>query len=80
MTQRTKRMTPEKREELRRQVSPRCRLVTIPMLSAATGDSARTIWRKVKSGALPRPFTYGNKAAWREPEIEKVISKLADKE
>lgn len=64
-------------DNLREKVSRKIRLVTVPMLSAATGDSPRTIWRKVKSGELPMPFKWGGKAVWREPDLEKVIAAAA---
>jgi predicted DNA-binding transcriptional regulator AlpA len=64
-------------EELRSQVSRKIRLVTIRQLSAATGLTARSVWRRVQSGDLPKPFKFGGRAVWREADIEKVIRDAA---
>lgn len=64
-------------EQLRKQVSPKIRLVTVRQLSAATGDCVSAIWRKIKDGHLPQPFKWHNKTVWRETDIERAIAKAA---
>lgn len=64
-------------EQLRGQVSRKIRLVSVRQLSAATGLNPRSIWRRVKSGDLPKPFRFGGRAVWREADIEKVIRDAA---
>lgn len=67
-------------EQLRGQVSRKIRLVNVAQLAAATGMNPRSIWRRVKSGDLPKPFRFGGRAVWREADIESVIRKAAGAE
>lgn len=70
-------MTATTTEQLRSQVSRKIRLVTVAMLSAATGHSRTTVWRMVKAGELPKPFKWRGKVVWREADIEKAINAAA---
>jgi len=64
-----------KRPHPGRPLSARNRLVFIEDLIASGYGSARTIWRRVAEGDLPKPFKYGVKAAWREASIEKRLDR-----
>ena len=56
------------------------RLIRMPELSARTGLSRTTIYRRVKDGTLPRPLLIGSASiAWRESQIDDWIANLQEK-
>ena len=37
-----------------------------------------TVYRKVRTGELPKPLKFGRVARWREDEIDAVLQRLAE--
>jgi prophage regulatory protein len=53
--------------------------VRLPTVEALFDISAATVWRRVKSGDLPKPRKYGARTtAWNVAELRSVLSAKAD--
>ena len=54
------------------------RILSYPDLREKGIKKSRTqIWRMVRDGKFPKPFKFGSTNCWTEPEIDKLIEKLA---
>ncbi|RGP39241.1 helix-turn-helix transcriptional regulator [Pseudotabrizicola alkalilacus] len=50
------------------------KLITIKEVGTALNCSRTTIWRKVKSGALPAPLNVCGMTRWKPEDIEAVLT------
>jgi predicted DNA-binding transcriptional regulator AlpA len=52
--------------------------VRLPVVTALFGCSAPTVWRRVKSGAIPAPRKYGGTTAWNVGELRVVLRAVSE--
>lgn len=53
-------------------------LLTVKEVAKVYRASPATIWRRVKSGVIPKPVKIDGSTLWRMRDIEKHIESLAD--
>lgn len=56
----------------------RDKLLTVKQVSKYYAVSPRTVWNRVKSGALPDPIKWEGTTRWRLSDIQRHIASLAD--
>ena len=49
-------------------------LVTMALISALTGWSRVTLWRKIKAGELPQPRKIGRALRWSKAEVDAFLA------
>lgn len=52
---------------------PDSALVSQPVIEGLAGCSAATVWRRVKSGLLPKPIRQGGCTRWRLGEVRAAL-------
>ena len=55
-------------------------LVTMALISALTGWSRVTLWRKIKAGELPQPRKIGRALRWSKAEVDAFLGECGRQE
>lgn len=52
--------------------------VRLPVVTALFGCSSATVWRRVKSGAIPPPRKFGGTTVWNVGDLRAALCPIAE--